>query len=260
MKTFTVASALLITAAAAQPHGHQHHHQHRHVEPRAVVTETKWVTEIEYVTELVDSTTTVWITPGKPTFTADPSQAGFFEHHSSPVVESVYTPQPTTPAYTPPPPPPTTYQAPTPTPQPTSVYTPPPPPPSPTHKPVAEAAPSAAPKPKVTAPKSGGSGEHSGEITYYDVGMGSCGIDDSGKDESEGIVAISVGLMGSVSNGNPMCGQSITIYANGRSTTAVVKDKCMGCAPEDIDVSKKVFMDLFDGLEGGRLHATWSFN
>jgi hypothetical protein len=66
--------------------------------------------------------------------------------------------------------------------------------------------------------------------------------------------------MGSQSNGNPMCGKTITIHGGGKTTTATVKDKCMGCAPHDIDVSEKVFLELFGSLDGGREPVTWSFN
>ncbi|PTB54774.1 hypothetical protein M431DRAFT_84435, partial [Trichoderma harzianum CBS 226.95] len=107
---------------------------------------------------------------------------------------------------------------------------------------------------------SSSSDEYSGDITYYTIGLGSCGEDDSGQDQSASIVAIAVGLMGSQSNGNPMCGKTITIHGGGKTTTATVKDKCMGCAPHDIDVSEKVFLELFGSLDGGREPVTWSFN
>jgi hypothetical protein len=89
--------------------------------------------------------------------------------------------------------------------------------------------------------------------------MGACGEDDTGDDQSKGIVALSHLLMGTQSNGNPMCGQTINIKANGKTATAVVKDKCMGCAEEDIDVSEMVYKQLFGGLGSGRMPVTWSF-
>jgi hypothetical protein len=106
---------------------------------------------------------------------------------------------------------------------------------------------------------SSGGSAHSGEITYYDVGLGACGEDDTGADDSDNIVALSHLMMGTQSNGNPMCGQTINIEANGKTATAVVKDKCMGCSEEDIDVSKKVYKQLFGGLGSGRMPVTWSF-
>jgi expansin (peptidoglycan-binding protein) len=77
---------------------------------------------------------------------------------------------------------------------------------------------------------------------------------------TEAVVAISADQMGAQSNGNPMCGKTITINANGKTTTATVKDKCPGCASGSIDVSEKVFLALFGDLGVGRAPVTWSFN
>lgn len=296
MKSFTIASTLLAAVAVAQPHGKLHgiHHRrhHQNAERDVVVTEVEWVTEYEYVTKMVDATTTVWITPGQEQAEPTTSEAAKFVETSVPAEPStteVKKPVEKKPA-------PTTTLV-------TSVYTPPPPPPEPTTTEVKEA-----PKPKVTtyeAPKpvttqqyvpepepttvaaapvasspaedddeeeketnnggsSGGDGgssaAKSGEFTYYDIGMGACGEDDSGKDETENIVALSHLLMGTVSNGNPMCGKTITIKANGKTTTAVVKDKCMGCKVNDIDVSKKCFKEISGDLDAGRIEVEWWFN
>ncbi|OAQ61761.1 riboflavin aldehyde-forming enzyme [Pochonia chlamydosporia 170] len=269
MKYSTVACASFVATAAAQPHhgNHQHHHVLRNNVniPRAQVTVTTWKTEIAYVTEVIDETTTVWITPGQEATPTPSSKAqGNFYETPSAVAEEPKT-KPTSQVAPPPPPPP----APTTS---TSVYVaPPPPPPAPTTTSVyAAPPPPPAPKPQTSStPKGGngggsgsgsGSGSFSGDITYYTVGMGACGEDDSGKDNSENIVALSHLKMGTQSNGNPMCGKSITIYANGKTATATVKDKCMGCETDAIDVSEKVFKDLFGGLGGGREKITWSFN
>lgn len=97
-------------------------------------------------------------------------------------------------------------------------------------------------------------------MTYYALGLGACGFDDSGKDNTENIVAMSAEQMGSQSNGNPNCGRSITIRANGKTTTAVVRDKCPGCRFGSIDASEKLFLELFDDLGVGRGHVEWWFN
>ncbi|KAK5992350.1 Allergen Asp f 7-like protein [Cladobotryum mycophilum] len=278
MKTAAIASAFFIAAAAAQPRGHgRRQHQHQHVERAAVViTETAWVTETEYVTEFIDSTTTYVVgeestsTSVVATTTSTTSTTSTSTTSTSTTATSATTPKPEffeTPSPTPTPTPKETYQAPPPPkPEPTttSIYTPPPPPPPPP-----------APKPTIMqAPPpllllslrqlrpigGGGSGQYSGDITYYTIGMGACGHDDSGQDNSENVVALPHDLMGTQSNGNPMCGKTITIYANGKSTTALVVDKCMGCKGGDIDVSEKVFKELFGSLDGGRLGCTWSFN
>lgn len=300
MKTATIASAFLIAAAAAQPRGHRRH-VHQHDARMVVVTETEWQTEVVYVTEVIDYSTTVVLGPSPTTSTAaaaatttsvEPSKAQFIETPSTssaqPTTTSVAPPPPppttsttSTSIYTPPPPPPppttsaqpTIKEQPAPPPAPpTSTYVPPPPPPPPSPSlkielPVLAPPPPPAPAPAPTqAPPpasgggGGGGGTYSGDLTYYAVGMGSCGVDDSGKDNSENIVAISSDLMGTQSNGNPMCGKTITIFANGKSTTATVRDKCPGCKYGSIDVSEKVFLALFGDLGVGRGSVTWSFN
>lgn len=273
MKTSAVLCAVLASAAIAQPHAHNKRHVHQQHAKRAVVTE--WVTEYAYVTEIVDSTTTVYVTPGaEPSPEPSPStssvntrDAQFFEPEKSttPVVEQ---PAPT------PEPQPTTSQAPAPAPvQPEPVVQQEPEPVTTTSQaPAPVTTPESQPSPKEedAAPKqnvvSGGdssskpSDAHTGELTYYDVGMGACGFDDSGKDNSENIVAISHVVMGTQSNGNPMCDQTITISAKGKTIQATVRDKCMGCAPNDVDVSKAAFLALFGSLDLGRTEVEWWFN
>ena len=75
------------------------------------------------------------------------------------------------------------------------------------------------------------------------------------------MVALPHGLMGSESNDNPYCGKTITItsVATGKTTTATVVDKCMGCDDFSIDLSSAAFLDL-DDLAVGRTKATWYFN
>jgi hypothetical protein len=299
MKSFTLASAFLAAAAVAQPHGNPHgihHRRHHQNDKRDVVTEVEWVTEVEYVTKMVDATTTVWVRPEAATAApeveetpkAEPvSVAPKKEKKPAPpaptttMVTSVYTPPP-------PPPEPTTTEAEV-APEPTSEYVAPV---VTTQAPEPKPEPKPAPKPVVKAPKkepepetetepeteepaapvqqekaakpasggsSGGSAKH-GEFTYYDIGQGACGDDDSGKDDSINIVALSHLLMGPSSNNNPMCGKTITIKANGKTAQATVKDKCMGCAVNDIDVSRKVYNEIWGSLDSGRSEVEWWFN
>jgi expansin (peptidoglycan-binding protein) len=72
-------------------------------------------------------------------------------------------------------------------------------------------------------------------------------------------VALSHLLMGTQSNGNPYCGKTITVNYKGKTTTAKVVDKCMGCDIFSIDLSDKAFGELAD-LGIGRASATWHFN
>jgi hypothetical protein len=66
--------------------------------------------------------------------------------------------------------------------------------------------------------------------------------------------------MGEQSNGNPYCGRtiSITCDATGKSTTATVVDKCMGCMGYSIDLSPGAFDEL-DSESVGRTTAHWYF-
>lgn len=288
----TVACAVLASAVFAQPHANKHGDVHQKHAKRAIVTE--WVTETAYVTEIIGPTKTVWITPGiepepdteptlEPSQTHEPiHQLGLspaHQHPQPPKVEDVVdAPKPSAelPA-SPPPPRPAPEEA-----SPTTLRVKPSPSPSPSETEesdqssiednAAQDESDSSPDPKLSESEAngdsdnssgknnGGSDSHSGDLTYYDVGLGACGFDDSGKDDSENIAALSHLLMGTQSNGNPMCDQTITISANGKTATVTVRDKCMGCDKDDVDVSKAAFKELFGGLDEGRTQVEWWFN
>lgn len=98
-----------------------------------------------------------------------------------------------------------------------------------------------------------------GDITYYEAGLGACGATNNGAVDR--IVALPHVMMGPLSNNNPYCGKTITIKctSTGKTTTATVMDKCMGCENFAIDLSNRAFEDL-DDLAVGRTGATWWFN
>ncbi|KAF8864986.1 hypothetical protein BDZ45DRAFT_581164, partial [Acephala macrosclerotiorum] len=96
-----------------------------------------------------------------------------------------------------------------------------------------------------------------GDITYYTAGLGACGTTNDG--DTEKVVALPYGLMGTQSNGNPYCGKTITISYQGKTTTATVVDKCMGCLGDSIDLSNAAFLELAE-LAVGRASAQWWFN
>ncbi|KAK0637381.1 RlpA-like double-psi beta-barrel-protein domain-containing protein-containing protein [Bombardia bombarda] len=105
------------------------------------------------------------------------------------------------------------------------------------------------------AKKRKAAGTRTGDMTYYTVGMGACGHDDSGKGDSEYIVAVSESL------DTDSCGQTVTIQgSNGNSVQGVVRDKCPSCAEGALDVSEKTFKDLIGDLDVGVAQVTWSFN
>ncbi|KAM5383349.1 hypothetical protein ACJA88_003882 [Fusarium oxysporum] len=235
MKSFTLASAFFAAAAVAQPHANphgNHHRRHHQNDKRDVVTEVEWVTEID-----------VYTPPPAPEPTTEAEAA------AEPTSQYVAPVEPTTQAPAPKP----TTQAPKP------VVKAPKKEPEPETE-VAPVQQEKAAKPASGGSSSGGSDTKHGEFTYYDIGQGACGEDDTGKDDSINIVALSHLLMGELSNSNPMCGKTITIKANGKTCQATVADKCMGCAINDIDVSRKVYEEIWGSLDSGRTEVEWWFN
>lgn len=296
MKTSAVATALFAAVAVAHPFRRANIAPRAVVTKTDWVVETVYVTQfIDASTTYMVTPGQSAATPApepkgqfyEPPHNEEPESEVEPEPVSSEAAAPPPPPAPTkAPEYVPPPPPPPAPKAPeppkaappkvappppppAPKPEPEHVN-PPPPPPAPKAPEVPKVAPSPPPAPApAPAPEpSYGSGDKeeragavaSGQITYYTVGMGACGWNDTGKDHSENIVAISKDKMGTQSNGNPMCGKKITIHANGKTTKATVRDKCMGCAPNNIDVSEKVFKELYGSLDGGRMPVSWSFD
>ncbi|KAK9455361.1 RlpA-like double-psi beta-barrel-protein domain-containing protein-containing protein [Dipodascopsis uninucleata] len=105
-----------------------------------------------------------------------------------------------------------------------------------------------------------GTGEYSGDGTFYDVGLGSCGNTNT---DDELVVAVSNDLMSASDNGNsnnnPLCGKTITAYRGDKSVTVTVVDTCMGCAEYDLDFSPTAFDYLGEASEG-RIPITWSWD
>lgn len=97
-------------------------------------------------------------------------------------------------------------------------------------------------------------GPFTGEITHFTTGLGACGEDDTGKPS---ILALSHLKMGTPSNTNPLCNKQVELKANGRTAYATVRDKCMECAYENVDVSEDIFIALYDDLGVGRAPITW---
>ncbi|KAI1336337.1 hypothetical protein F5Y15DRAFT_212546 [Xylariaceae sp. FL0016] len=280
MKTTSfTAAALLASAAIAQPHGHRHGHAKRDLV-------TDWETVWETVTVMVDESATETIQPAKATTTqeaggqfiqssstsssaaveataesvAEPSTSSTYvaalpsttSSTSTPVVEPTTYVAPTTPSTT-------TQAAPTTTYSPVEVAT--------SSSSTAEAAVAT----NVASSSTDSDGitynqENTGDITYYTVGPGACGYDDSGKDDSENIVAIPHAFWDSISTltsygvdqpANPLCDKKIKITADGKSATATIRDRCGGCEGMAIDVTSHAFIELFGSTDAGRLDASW---
>lgn len=103
-------------------------------------------------------------------------------------------------------------------------------------------------------------GPYTGDLTYYDPGLGACGVTSS---SSDAIVAISHLVFDAVSvgsnpNANPLCGKKIRARRNDKSIDLTVVDRCTGCQPTDIDVTSSVFADLAE-IAQGRVTVSWSW-
>ena len=85
-----------------------------------------------------------------------------------------------------------------------------------------------------------------GDITYYTAGLGVYGT--TSNRDTENIVALPHGLIGTQSNGNLYYGKTIIIRckATGKKTTATVVDKCIGYDTYSIDLSNAAFLELDD--------------
>ncbi|CAO3656124.1 unnamed protein product [Mucor fragilis] len=115
----------------------------------------------------------------------------------------------------------------------------------------------ATPTTKKSKSSSSSSGDYSGEATYYNTGLGSCGWDNA---ESEMVVALNHGQMenGENSNHNPLCGRRITATGSKGSVTVKVVDTCPGCANGDLDLSPAAFAKIAD-MADGRVPVSWSW-
>ncbi|KAL4734502.1 RlpA-like double-psi beta-barrel-protein domain-containing protein-containing protein [Aspergillus similis] len=103
-------------------------------------------------------------------------------------------------------------------------------------------------------------GPYTGDLTYYDPGLGSCGITST---SSEKICAVShvvfdAALTSGNPNENPLCGLKLRIRRGGRSVDVKVVDRCPGCNVDDLDVSSSVFEELGD-LAEGRVTVEWAW-
>lgn len=91
---------------------------------------------------------------------------------------------------------------------------------------------------------------YSGDATFYEVGLGSCGETNS---DDELVAALSSELMGS----GEYCGKSAKIKSKSGSVTVKVVDTCPSCAKGSVDLSPAAFKKIGD-LSEGRISITWS--
>ncbi|KAI6900636.1 hypothetical protein KC318_g13970 [Hortaea werneckii] len=109
-----------------------------------------------------------------------------------------------------------------------------------------------------------------GDLTYYQPGLGACGVTST---EDDFIVSLSHILFdaagsstdaGGNSNENPLCGKMLraTRYneeaSAQRSVDLRVVDRCTGCEVDDLDTSLKAFERLAPSASG-RVDVSWAW-
>ncbi|KAL4250303.1 Plant Cell Wall Expansin [Abortiporus biennis] len=104
--------------------------------------------------------------------------------------------------------------------------------------------------------KRAGEVTHSGQATYFEVGLGACGHTDS---NSYPVVAISSQIYGSGGNCNQWL--HITNKDNGHTAYGQVRDECPGCGEYSIDLSPSLFTSLASGglNEGVLPNIQWNY-
>jgi len=99
-----------------------------------------------------------------------------------------------------------------------------------------------------------------GDFTYYDdAGYGACGSYLNANTEK--LVAISYQWFTSPNpNNDPVCKNTcVQVNYGGKSITLPVKDKCMGCSSQHIDLSKPAFEYFAPPSVGHVYGAQWKF-
>jgi hypothetical protein len=231
-----------------------------------------WETRTSWDVTTIHVTTTVWLEPGE----AAPTHFG--HHHKKPkgtsTIRHTVTVQPAAPSSPPEQSSPNVAPSPSsPAAAPTSTWSPPPP--ADTSTPAAAPSPKPKPKPKPTSgggggnyPSNGLSGaaaagtEYTGDFTWYQTGLGACGVTSSPSDH---IVAISEDLFDQYAtanpNDNPVCGKTVTLTGvDGSAYPATIVDRCTGCALSDLDLSED-FFNLVTNNGNGRVSGMhWVFD
>jgi hypothetical protein len=112
-------------------------------------------------------------------------------------------------------------------------------------------------------PAQSSDGPFTGEGTFFDTGLGACGITNV---DTDFICAISKlrfdtfpGYDGVNPNTNPVCNQKIQLSYQGNSVTLTIVDRCTGCGKNDVDMTPTAFSHLAPLTVGRLKDVTWSF-
>ncbi|MGF0175752.1 cysteine/serine endopeptidase inhibitor [Streptomyces sp. Marseille-Q5077] len=98
-----------------------------------------------------------------------------------------------------------------------------------------------------------------GKATYYnDAGTGACGkpLDAS----TQMLVAVSPKYWKAANpNHDPLCKVKVRLTFRGKTITVPVRDKCMECGPNHIDLSQPAFAKLANPSKGVIHKVKWKF-
>ncbi|KAI8096764.1 RlpA-like double-psi beta-barrel-protein domain-containing protein-containing protein [Halteromyces radiatus] len=99
--------------------------------------------------------------------------------------------------------------------------------------------------------------EFTGEGTYYNVGLGSCG---KTNDDHQYVAALNAPQMnnGPNPNYNKLCDKRIRVTGPKGTITVKIVDTCPPCKSGDVDLSPSSFAAIAD-LSAGRVPITWSW-
>ncbi|RYO93141.1 hypothetical protein DL766_004831 [Monosporascus sp. MC13-8B] len=117
-----------------------------------------------------------------------------------------------------------------------------------------------------------GGGVFTGDLTYYDPGLGACGVVSGGGDA---VCAVSHEVFDAAAkeegvaanpNANPLCGRRIRVECGAagacargnRSVDVEVVDRCVRCSPTDLDLSPSAFERLAP-RDSGRVVGSWAW-
>lgn len=94
-----------------------------------------------------------------------------------------------------------------------------------------------------------------GDGTFYDTATSLAApsfCDTANDGTTENVVALSHEIMD-----QSMCGREVKVTYDGKTTTAKVVDKCMGCSKGSIDMSRAAFGNIAS-MDAGRIQVEWS--
>ncbi|KAJ3369166.1 hypothetical protein GGF31_005447 [Allomyces arbusculus] len=92
---------------------------------------------------------------------------------------------------------------------------------------------------------------HTGDATFYDVGLGSCGVTNN---NGEQVVAVNAAQMNKA-----LCGTCVSLSYGNKQGCAKIMDTCPGCKSGDLDLSPATF-HVFNEDAVGRFQLSWSFD